>query len=89
LDIKSKTTFKIIFRLAFEKNRSQKLAKKFNLPVAEKKDSQGICFWGGRFERISEHYIKPKRQGMNEVGEQIGYHDEWFSHMGNGMFYDY
>jgi len=29
-----------------EKNDVRKLAKKFNLPVAEKKDSQGICFLG-------------------------------------------
>lgn len=29
-----------------EKNKVRKLAKKFNLPVAEKKDSQGVCFLG-------------------------------------------
>jgi len=29
-----------------EKDEVRKLAKKFNLPVAEKKDSQGICFFG-------------------------------------------
>ena len=29
-----------------EKEEVRKLAKKFNLPVAEKKDSQGICFLG-------------------------------------------
>ncbi|OGG39933.1 tRNA 2-thiouridine(34) synthase MnmA [Candidatus Kaiserbacteria bacterium GWA2_50_9] len=29
-----------------EKSEVRKLAKKFNLPVAEKKDSQGICFLG-------------------------------------------
>ncbi len=29
-----------------EKDDVRKLAKKFNLPVAEKKDSQGICFLG-------------------------------------------
>ena len=28
------------------KNKVRELAKKFNLPVAEKKDSQGICFLG-------------------------------------------
>jgi len=28
------------------KNNVRKLAKKFNLPVAEKKDSQGVCFLG-------------------------------------------
>ena len=29
-----------------EKNKVRALAKKFNLPVAEKKDSQGVCFLG-------------------------------------------
>lgn len=29
-----------------EKGEVRKLAKKFNLPVAEKKDSQGVCFLG-------------------------------------------
>ncbi|MCX6786756.1 MAG: tRNA 2-thiouridine(34) synthase MnmA [Candidatus Kaiserbacteria bacterium] len=29
-----------------EKNEVRTLAKKFNLPIAEKKDSQGICFLG-------------------------------------------
>lgn len=29
-----------------EKREVRKLAKKFNLPVAEKKDSQGVCFLG-------------------------------------------
>lgn len=30
----------------YEKEKVRMLAKKFNLPVAEKKDSQGICFLG-------------------------------------------
>lgn len=30
----------------YEKEKVRALAKKFNLPVAEKKDSQGICFLG-------------------------------------------
>ncbi len=30
----------------FEKERVRALAKKYNLPVAEKRDSQGICFLG-------------------------------------------
>jgi tRNA-uridine 2-sulfurtransferase len=30
----------------YEKSEVRKLAKKFNIPVAEKKDSQGICFLG-------------------------------------------
>ena len=29
-----------------EKEKVRKLAKKFNLPVAEKRDSQGVCFLG-------------------------------------------
>src|SRR3990167_9367753 len=38
---------KIIFPIGnLKKTEVRKLAKKFNLPVAEKKDSQGICFLG-------------------------------------------
>jgi tRNA-specific 2-thiouridylase len=42
-DILSATIFPVG---EMEKNQVRKLAKKFNLPVAEKKDSQGICFLG-------------------------------------------
>ena len=42
-DILNKTIFPVG---NYEKEKVRELAKKFNLPVAEKKDSQGICFLG-------------------------------------------
>ena len=55
----------------------RKLAKKFKLPVADKKDSQGICFLGNvDIKDFLKHYIKPKiGKVLNEKGEEIGYHD--------------
>jgi len=55
----------------------RKLAKKFNLPTAEKKDSQGLCFIGKLdMKDFLSHYI-PKKRGdvLNSSGEVIGYHD--------------
>jgi len=55
----------------------RKLAQKFGLPTAEKKDSQGVCFLGpldmGEFLK---HYSEPKRGDvLNEEGEAIGFHE--------------
>jgi tRNA-specific 2-thiouridylase len=60
-----------------EKPEVRKLAKKFGLPTAEKKDSQGVCFLGkldmGEFLK---HYSEPKRGDvLNENGEIIGFHE--------------
>jgi tRNA-specific 2-thiouridylase len=60
-----------------EKPEVRRLARKFGLPVAEKKDSQGLCFVGkvdmGEF---LGHYI-PARKGdvIDETGRVIGTHD--------------
>lgn len=60
-----------------KKTEVRKLAKKFNLPVAEKKDSQGICFLGDiDLKEFLKHYIKEKKgEVVNEKGEKIGYHN--------------
>jgi tRNA-specific 2-thiouridylase len=65
-----------------KKTEVRKLAKKFNLPVAEKKDSQGICFLGAvDLKEFLKHYIKEKKgKVLNEKGEEIGYHDGVFFH---------
>jgi tRNA-specific 2-thiouridylase len=55
-DILAKTFFPVG---NMEKNEVRKLAKKFNLPVAEKKDSQGICFLGA---------VSVKEFLLNELG---------------------
>lgn len=69
----SKTLFPVG---GMEKVKTRKLARKYKLPVAEKKDSQGLCFIGkvGIREFLS-HYIPPKKGDvLNEQGEIIGEH---------------
>lgn len=59
-----------------EKKEVRELARKFKLPVAEKKDSQGICFMGSvTMEDFLSHFIsvKPGRV-LNTFGEAIGIH---------------
>ncbi len=61
---------------ALEKKEVRQLAKKFNLPVAEKKDSQGICFMGDvSMEEFLDHFIESKPgKVLNTEGEVIGKH---------------
>ena len=75
---------KILFPVGhLRKSDVRKLAKKFNLPVAEKKDSQGICFLGPvDLKEFLKHYIKEKKGEVilvpseSEGGNKkvIGYH---------------
>ncbi|MFA4975541.1 MAG: tRNA 2-thiouridine(34) synthase MnmA [Candidatus Paceibacterota bacterium] len=76
--LKQEQLNKILFPIGhLKKTEVRKLAKKFNLPVAEKKDSQGICFLGAvDLKEFLKHYIKEKKgKVVNEKGEEIGYHD--------------
>ncbi len=60
-----------------QKSEVRALAKKFNLPTAEKKDSQGLCFIGKvDMKDFLEHFI-PKKEGqvLSVEGEVIGTHD--------------
>lgn len=59
------------------KNEVRKLAKKFNLPTFDKKDSQGLCFIGKvDMKDFLSHYIKTKKgKVLNSKNEEIGYHD--------------
>lgn len=69
---------KILFPIGhLKKTEVRKLAKKFDLPVAEKHDSQGICFLGDiDLKEFLKHYIKEKKgYVVNEKGEVIGHHD--------------
>jgi tRNA-specific 2-thiouridylase len=69
---------RIIFPVGgLHKTEVRKLAKKFKLPVASKKDSQGICFLGAvDLKDFLKHYIKSKKgKVLNEKGEEIGFHD--------------
>lgn len=59
-----------------QKDKVRKLAKKYNLSTAEKKDSQGVCFLGqvDMKEFLSE-YIKTKIGDVLDVeGNVIGHH---------------
>lgn len=76
--LKQEQLNKILFPIGhLKKTEVRKLAKKFNLSVAEKKDSQGICFLGAvDLKEFLKHYIKEKKGKVrNESGEEIGYHD--------------
>jgi tRNA-specific 2-thiouridylase len=69
---------KILFPIGhLPKTEVRKLAKKFNLPVAEKKDSQGICFLGAvDLKEFLKHYIKEKKgKVLDQNGKEIGYHN--------------
>ncbi len=69
---------RILFPIGhLKKTEVRTLAKKFKLPVAEKKDSQGICFLGAvDLKDFLKHYIKSKKgKVLNEKGEEIGFHD--------------
>lgn len=60
----------------FEKKKVRALAKKFGLPTAERKDSQGICFIGKTdMKEFLQHFI-PIQSGdvINQKGEVIGAH---------------
>lgn len=61
----------------YAKSEVRALAQKCNLPVAAKKDSQGLCFVGDVTMRdFLQHYI-PLKPGavLNEGGVPIGEHD--------------
>jgi tRNA-specific 2-thiouridylase len=59
------------------KTEVRKLALKYKLPTAVKKDSQGVCFLGPLdMKDFLKHYIEPKKGSvLNEKKEVIGSHD--------------
>ena len=60
----------------YEKGEVRKIAERFDLPTAEKKDSQGICFLGDiDMKEFLGHYIETKEGDvLNSDGEIIGTH---------------
>ena len=91
-EIKKSQLAKIIFPVGnLEKSEVRKLAKKFGLENAEKKDSQGVCFIG-KFSMKSflKNYIKSRKgpiveqnslrgkQNYNKVAKVLGEHDGAF-----------
>ena len=73
----SKTLFPVGY---IEKSEVRKLAKKFDLPTADKKDSQGLCFIGKiDIKEFLSHYIDLKKGNvLDEKGNIIGEHDGAF-----------
>ncbi len=69
---------KTLFPLgSLEKKRVRKLAKKYNLVTALKKDSQGVCFLEDiNMEEFLKHYLHPSAGVvLNESGEPVGKHN--------------
>ena len=60
-----------------QKSEVRKLAEKYKLPTATKKDSQGVCFLGPLdMKDFLKHYIESRKGDViNENGKIIGYHD--------------
>lgn len=60
-----------------EKSKVRQLAKKFDIPVSEKKDSQGICFLGDvNLEDFLSHFIEASPGNvLNNKGEVVGQHN--------------
>lgn len=60
-----------------EKTEVRKLARKFGLITADKKDSQGLCFVGKiDMKEFLSHYIKPEKGNiLDENGDVLGKHD--------------
>ena len=58
------------------KDEVRKLAEKYHLPVAEKRDSQGICFIGDvSMDEFLTHFIKTSPgKVLNTSGEMVGKH---------------
>jgi tRNA-specific 2-thiouridylase len=60
-----------------EKSEVRKMALKYSLPVAEKKDSQGICFLGSiSVDDFLRNELAPASGiAIDEHGEKVGTHD--------------
>ncbi|MDB5264627.1 MAG: tRNA-specific 2-thiouridylase MnmA [Parcubacteria group bacterium] len=58
------------------KSETRVLAQKFNLPVAEKKDSQGICFLGSISveDFLKEELGSESGKAVTEDGKEVGMH---------------
>lgn len=79
--IKKNQLNKILFPVGdLEKPEVRKLAKKFDLENAGKKDSQGVCFVGQfNMKEFLKMYIKPKIGKIIDInGEVVGEHEGVF-----------
>lgn len=75
--LKSNDLSRILFPIGeLQKSEVRAIAKKFALPVAEKRDSQGLCFIGAvSMEEFLSRYIPLSRGDVvNERDEVVGSH---------------
>ncbi len=78
---------KLVFPVGkYSKHMVRNLAKKFNLPNKDRKDSQGICFLGKlKYNDYLRHYLGEKKGDIleHETGEILGSHNGyWFYTIG-------
>lgn len=69
---------KILFPVGgVEKRKVRELAEEFNLPIAAKHDSQGLCFVGdvSMADFLSRYISLSQGAVLNTAGERIGTHD--------------
>ena len=75
---------KLLFPLGvFEKSEVRELAHKFELPTAERKDSQGICFLGKiNFSDFIKHHVGTKTGNLVDIDTQeiVGNHEGFWFH---------
>lgn len=64
----------------YQKSEVREIAKRFNLPVAEKKDSQGVCFLGKvEMRDFLKRYIEEKEGDvLSTEGRVLGHHEGAF-----------
>jgi len=76
----------------YTKQEVRKLAKKFNLPNWNKKDSQGVCFIGSfKMDEFLSRFIKPKMGSVVDInsGKVLGTHKGiWFYTIGQRHGFD-
>ncbi len=60
-----------------EKNEVRALARRYRLPVAEKKDSQGVCFLGdvSVHDFLQSEFATEPGRALDALGQVIGTHD--------------
>lgn len=74
---------KVLFPIGeYKKSEVRKLAGMFNLPTAERPDSQGLCFVGNvPMKDFLSEFIKPKRGDIiDDQGGVVGQHEGAFSY---------
>lgn len=81
-NLKQKQLAKLIFPIGhLPKTEVRKLAKKYNLPNQNRKDSQGICFLGKfKYKDFIKHYLGAKKGDLIEfeTGKKVGEHEGFY-----------